>query len=70
MPMDKSVIISKDAICPECKSALTSWRTDGGVMYRQCVMCRICLVPIDIGRADGDMLCRVIDTAELLYMIR
>ncbi len=66
----RQVRIAKDAICPECKSALTPWRSDGGVMYRQCIPYRLSYVPIDVGRAYGDTICQVIKSAELLYMIR
>lgn len=64
------VVISKEAICPECKSMLSRWLTDGGIMYRQCATCRLCYVAIDTGLADTDVVCQQVPMDEFIRMVR
>ena len=65
-----TVRIAKDAICPKCKASLSGWMTDGGIMYRHCRSCQICFIPIDLGRADHDTICKIIPAANFFHMVK
>lgn len=64
------VKISKEAICPKCKTMLSRWYTEGGQMYRECRACNLCFVVIDTGLADTDVICQQIPRDEFTRMVR
>lgn len=64
------VRISKDAICPNCKTMLSRWHTEGGQMYRECRTCKLCFVVIGTGLADTDVICQQMPRDEFMRMVK